>query len=479
MENVSPRSHTSPRRFFKKWRGIVLAALGLALIVAGVLVGLPRIRPTQAANTTTPGDWPMYMYNTGHTSYNNSESIINLSSASHLKQHWVFPLGTAIFSQPVEASGLVYWGSFDGYEHATNMSGHQVWAQKLGGAITACGSSPLGIVSSASVVNGVVYVGGSDHNLYALNASTGQILWHTLLGAPNSNTFLWDSPMVVNGTIYLGTATAGEAAGCQIVQGQLFEMSASNGAIEHTFDVVPNGCVGGPIWGSPTYDAWDGSIYITTGNQGGCKEPYAVALVKLRSSDLTYESSWQVPLVQRVVHDADFGTTPVLFTATINGAVRQLVGVAHKDGSYYAFDRTALSNGPVWTAHIAIAGNSPDGGQGSISPAVWWGGGMLYVAGGKTTINGQACGGSLRALNTSNGSFIWQHCLPGTVLGAVTDTGSRVLAVVDGSALTLVNALTGATLYNNTANKYYGSPSISNGVLYVGSVASGLYAFGL
>jgi outer membrane protein assembly factor BamB len=53
-----------------------------------------------------------------------------------------------------------------------------------------------------------------------------------------------------------------------------------------------------------------------------------------------------------------------------------------------------------------------------------------------------------------------------------------VLAVVDGTALTLVNALTGASLYNNTANKYYGSPSISNGVLYVGSVSSGLYAFG-
>jgi len=63
-------------------------------------------------------------------------------------------------------------------------------------------------------------------------------------------------------------------------------------------------------------------------------------------------------------------------------------------------------------------------------------------------------------------------------LGAVTETGSRVLAVVDGTALTLINALTGASLYNNTANKYYGSPSISNGVLYVGSKASGLYAFG-
>src|SRR5437764_368112 len=363
MKDIPNQSQASPGPFSKKWRGIVFSSVGLALIVAGVLVTLPHLTSTQAANAVTPGDWPMYMHDAGRTDYNSNETIINLSSAPHLRQHWAYRLGAAIFSQPVVASGLIYWGSFDGYEHATNLSGQQIWSQKLGGNITQCAPvSPLGIVSSAAVVNGVVYVGGSDHQLYALNASNGHVLWHALLRAPNTHTFLWDSPLVVNNTVYIGTATTGESAGCKLIAGQFFALNASTGSIVHTYNSVPAGCVGGGIWSSPVYDASDGSIYFTAGTQGNCN-----------------------------------------------------------------------------TDHISIG---------------------------------------IVKLNASNGSFIWQDCLPGTVLGAVTDTGSRVLAVVDGTALTLVNALTGANLYNNTANKYYGSPSISNGVLYVGSKASGLFAFG-
>lgn len=454
--------------------------VGLALVVAGGIVFFPRLTTTRAANTVTPGDWSMYMHDAARSGYDSNETIINQGTAPHLRQHWAYNVGTTVFSQPIVAGGLIYWGSFDGYEHATNLNGQQVWSQKLGGNNTQCGNTPTGIVSSAAVVNGVVYVGGSNHTLYALNASNGQVLWSTLLGVPNSNTFLWDSPLVINNNVYIGTATIGEGVTCKNIQGQFFELSASNGVIEDTFAPVASGCTGAGIWGSPTFDASDDSLYFTTGNQSSrCKETNAVGVLKLRASDLTYESSWQIPLTQRKVPDADFGTTPALFTATINGSVHQMVGAAHKNGIFYALDREALSNGPLWTAQIAITGNCPECGQGSISPAVDWGGGMLYVAGGKTTINGKACGGSLRALNPSNGSFIWQDCLPGAILGAITDLTTEVAAVVDGSALTLVNSKTGAILFNNTANAYYGSPSICNGVLYVGSTAGSLYAFGI
>lgn len=469
----------SSGHFFKKGKILALSALGLALIIAGLVFGLPRFQSTRAANTVTAGDWPTYMHDAGRSGYSGNETIINLSSAPNLKQHWAYHVSTgkAIFSQPVVASGLIYWGSFDGYEHATNLSGQQVWSQKLGGAITQCvpAVGGLGIVSSAAVVNGVAYVGGSDHNIYALNAGTGQILWHTLLGVPQTNTFIWDSPLVINNTVYIGTATTGEAQGCKLIAGQMFALNASNGAIVHTFNSVPSGCVGGGIWSSPVYDATSGSIYFTAGTQGKCNTDHvSIGIVQLRASDLTYQSSWQIPLSQRLTKDADFAGTPTLFNA--NG--QNMVGAVDKNGIFYAFKRGSLSSGPVWQTTIATAGGCPQCGQGSISSAVWWGGGMLYVAGGATTINGKACGGSLRSLNPANGSFIWQVCLVGTVMGAVTDTSSRVLAVVDKTTLTLVNALTGAVLYNNNANRYYGSPSISNGVLYVGSTTGSLYAFG-
>jgi outer membrane protein assembly factor BamB len=455
---------------------MAVAVVGLVLILSGVLVAFPSHRDTQAASSAVGWDWPMYMSDAARSGYNQSEVVINQTSAPTLKKHWTYQGGSTIYSQPVVANGLIYWGSFDGYEHATDLNGQQVWSQSVGGQATQCVPFPLGVVSTAAVVNGVVYVGGSDHNLYALDAITGQILWQTLLGVPNTNTFIWDSPLVVNNNVYIGTASAGEAVGCKNVQGQFFELNALTGAIENTFNPVPSNCIGAGIWGSPTYDVSDGSIYITTGNKSGkCNEPYAVGLVKLNASDLSYESSWQVPPAQRLVSDADFGTTPTLFTATINEIVHQMVGVAHKNGFFYAFDRTALSNGPLWSKQIAVAGNCPECGQGSISPAVF-DGTQLYVAGGKTTINGISCGGSVRALNPADGSFLWETCLPKTVLGAVTEVPG-VIGVVDAPYLTLINSSTGTVLLSKK-NNFYGSLSISNGVMYVGSTTGNLFAFG-
>ena len=390
-----------------------------------------------------------------------------------------------IFSQPVVANGLIYWGSFDGYEHATNLSGQQIWQQNLGIRTTCAPVSPLGVVSTAAVstvtINGtatsVVFVGGGDDHLYALDASSGSIIWSTPIGNPSTNTFIWDSPFVFNNNVYIGSATTGESSGCKLIPGQFFELNASDGSIEHTYNSVPDGCVGGGIWSSPTFDASDGSIYFTAGTQGGCNNDHnSIGIVKLRASDLTYLSSWQIPLNQRLTNDADFAGTPTLFTATINGTLQKMVGAVDKNGFYYAFNRASLSSGPVWSKQIAGAGACPQCGQGSISSAVW-DGSRIFVAGGITSINGATCGGSVQALNPATGNFLWQTCLPKTVMGAITEVPG-VIALIDGANLTLINTGSGAKLFNYSAH-LYGTPSISNGVLYVGSTTNQLYAFGM
>lgn len=445
--------------------------VGLVLILSGIFVAFSLQQSTYA---TSPGDWSTYMFNTGRSGYNKAETIINRTSAPNLKVHWTARAGGIIYSQPVTSGGIIYWGSFDGYEHATNVNGQQLWATNLGSRTTCAPVNPLGVVSTATVVSGVVYVGGGNDNMYALNASTGAVLWHTAIGNSSTNTFVWDSPLVFNGNVYIGAATTGESTGCKLVPGLFEELSASNGAVLHTFNPVATGCTGSGIWASPTFDASDGSVYLSTGTEGHCAAGEAIGVVKLKLTTLAYVSSWVIPLAERV-HDSDFGATPVLFTATINGTSHKMVGVPNKNGVFYAFDRTTLSNGPLWTTTIASGGPCPQCGQGSIASPVF-DGSRLYVAGGSTTINGTNCHGSLRALNPVNGSFIWQTCLSGTVMGAVT-LAAGVLAVVDGKALTLVNSNSGAVLYNNSGN-FYGTPSISNGVLYVGSTSGQLYAFG-
>jgi hypothetical protein len=85
------------------------------------------------------------------------------------------------------------------------------------------------------------------------------------------------------------------------------------------------------------------------------------------------------------------------------------------------------------------------------------------VAGAKTTINGTSCGGSLRALNPVDESFLWEACLKQTVLGAVTEV-PWVVAVIAGPAVLLVNAITKAILFksrNANFTYFYGVPSLT------------------
>jgi hypothetical protein len=132
------------------------------------------------------------------------------------------------------------------------------------------------------------------------------------------------------------------------------------------------GLHGASVWGSPTVDAATGDIYFGTGNAGSCgsPEPLAVAVVKTDSA-LNLLSSWHVPSSQQPNNDSDFGSTPTLFTAMISSSVDQMVGLQNKNGIYYAFDRSAISSGPLWQKRMSAGGACPQCGKADISPSAY------------------------------------------------------------------------------------------------------------
>lgn len=430
----------------------------------------------------TSGDWTTYMGSNGRQGFNGAETVITKKTAPNLKLKWTHSANGGIFSQPIVSNGLIYWGSEDGYEHATNLSGGFVWATNLGTTPGDCSNAHTGVISTGTIASAVIggkttsvlYVGGGDGHMYALNAATGAVIWRTLLGSAPPH-FLWSSPAVYNGNVYEGVASLDD---CPLVQGQLVEMNGVTGAIEHTFNTVPNGCIGAGVWASPTIDESTGLVFIATGNGGTCgsSEPYAEALIKLNASDLSYVSSWQVPASSQVA-DGDFGATPTLFTATIKGTLHNMIGLENKNGIFYAFDRTIIHTGPLWSFRIGCSTCS-----GSQTPAAW-DGTTLYVGSHKSVINGQTCAGSLNAVNPATGAFIWQHCMTdGAIFGAIMVV--RGVAVIgEGPYIIAVNTKTGQTIfrYENTSQNFLGAGTISNGVLYYGShpsASSGtLYAF--
>ncbi len=449
--------------------------------VLALLIGLLSSSLGSPAVYATGGDWPTYQFSGARSGFNKTDTIINPSSASHLKLLWTATTKGTISAQPVEANNMIYWGSWNkGLEHATDLNGTSVWETPLGTTTDSqCFPSHVGVASTATVatINGqsLLFVGGGNASFYALNAATGSMLWSTPLGSSPGH-FLWSSPALFNDSIYEGVSSFGD---CPDVRGQMVQLDAATGAITHDFSTVPAGCTGGGVTGSVTIDADADTLYFATGNPNSCSSPenYAPAIVELNASDLSFVDAWEVPTSQQG-DDSDFISTPTLFASS--GGI-PMVGVANKNGIFYAFQRDALSNGPVWQDQIAKGGDCPQCDDGSNSPAVW-DGTTLYVAGGKTTIRGKYCQGSLNALHPGTGTFLWQRCFnDGPVLGPVAGVPG-VLVVGEGAYVVVLAAASGTTLYRfqdtTSGSFFYGGASISNGVIYIGNKDGNLFAIG-
>jgi outer membrane protein assembly factor BamB len=433
-------------------------------------------------------EWPSYLFGASRTGFNGAETAITTSTAGGLVSQWTISTGGAVISgEPVTSNGLVYWGAWDGILRATRPTdGSLAWSASLGQTPTppACSGRTHGILGTATVATetiggtstSVVYVVGGNDTIYALNATTGAQIWKRQYA--QSPTETWDSPLVYNGDVYIGTASWGD---CPLTQGQVFQFDAATGTLLNTFNIVPNGCTGAGLWGSITIDANTNTLYFATGNAGSCSstETRAEAVVKLNAANLAFVSSWQVPPSQQT-SDGDFGSTPTLFSATINGTVHALVGVANKNGIYYALDEANISAGPVWQDRIAVGGDAPQGGKGSISPSAW-DGSRLYVAGGNTTIGTTSCNGGLRAVNPADGSYLWQDCLTDGPVLAPVSASPGIVAVAEGDALELMNSANGQVLFraaDPSSSQYYGGPAIANGAVYIGTQSGYLHAYG-
>lgn len=165
---------------------LVVVVLAFITGIAGYALISQEISRIYASNAdqsplggASTGDWPMYQGNLGRSGFNAAETTITPSNASQLKLHWKHTARGSISSQVAVANGMLYWGSWDGIEHASDLSGTDVWTANLGQTSdTACNPPTVGVASTAAVatvpINGtptsVVFVGGGNSIFYALNA---------------------------------------------------------------------------------------------------------------------------------------------------------------------------------------------------------------------------------------------------------------------------------------------------------------------
>jgi len=137
--------------------------------------------------------WPMFRHDLNHTGYSTS----NAPTTNHTL--WTYTIsdhmGDYVEPSPAVVDGKVYVGSDDRNVYCLDAStGAKLWNYMTGY------SAGDYVTSSPAVADGKVYVGSRDYSVYCLNASTGAKLWRYMTGD-----IVESSPAVADGKVYVGS----------------------------------------------------------------------------------------------------------------------------------------------------------------------------------------------------------------------------------------------------------------------------------
>lgn len=178
--------------------------LGLIIILS--CIALVGCRPKLGASTTgwepvVASDGIVYVGTTG-----GEVKALTDSGSAGVTLKWTYPAesGNSIqgmYNPPVVGSELVYVGGIDGFLYAlekdTGTLGNTGWRRPLS---EKQGMKPLVSGPALDESMGIVVVGSEDHTLYAYDSKTGAERWQFTAGDK-----IWSTPVIDQGTVYFGS----------------------------------------------------------------------------------------------------------------------------------------------------------------------------------------------------------------------------------------------------------------------------------
>jgi len=304
----------------------------------------------------------------------------NAVSTLHVAWTFTSPGPEGFRASPVvDNDGTVYIGGSNGYFYALAASdGHMLWQYPASGQPPLTqkfdqskfsNPSAFGIASSATITmigNTTAVIFGApdqssgshlgDGHLFALNASTGALIWESpplalitgLTGGSTSEFHQqigYSAPLVFNDHVYVGVADHEDNP---IQQGKLVAVKLADGSVDPAFSFLATPTRGGGIWGSAA--AWNTDVFVTTGNTrcwgGGCQpEPtpnYGLSLLRLNQN--SGGVVWQHQPVPYVYDDdPDWSAGPAIMYAADCGPA---VVSTQKDGWTWAVQAGNGTPGP-------------------------------------------------------------------------------------------------------------------------------------
>jgi len=246
----------------QKWQKVLLAplcvgfifsfAVGLALeeeVKGGTLYG-DMMYVTQDMLDRADGDANNFLHTNGNyeqTRYYPA-SQINTGNVKSLRPAWIFQteIVESMETTPIVVNGVMYVTTSFNHIHALDArTGEELWhyKHKMGPITTyCCGPNNRGV----AVYKDKVYMGTLDSKLVALDARTGRVIWDVQIGDPELGYSETMAPTAVNGKILIGT-NGGEYG----IRGFVKAYNADSGKLIWTFHSIPKNSVG--VWA--THDA--------------------------------------------------------------------------------------------------------------------------------------------------------------------------------------------------------------------------------
>ena len=164
---------------------------------------------TQDMLNRAAGDGNNFLHTNGNyaqTRYYPSRQI-NSSNVKNLRPAWIFQteIVETMETTPIVVNGIMYITTAFNHVYALNAkTGEQIWhfKHKMGPITTyCCGPNNRGV----AIYGDRLYMGTLDAKLLSLDAKTGKLLWETQIADPELGYSETMAPTAVNGKILIGT----------------------------------------------------------------------------------------------------------------------------------------------------------------------------------------------------------------------------------------------------------------------------------
>ena len=168
-------------------------------------------------------------------------SQINTSNVKNLRPAWIFQTEVVESQEttPIVVNGIMYITTSFNHVYALNAAtGEQIWhyKHKMGPITTyCCGPNNRGV----AVAGDKLFMGTLDAKLVALDAKSGKMVWEKLIADPEKGYSETMAPTVVNNKVLIGT-NGGEYG----IRGFIKAFDANSGKLLWTFHTTPKNSVG-------------------------------------------------------------------------------------------------------------------------------------------------------------------------------------------------------------------------------------------